>query len=100
MGEGTICVNTALMKRDIEALRQSLLQIYQSMEVLEVSLIRVESFWEGAAKETYFQMLTSQWEHLLHKKQAVETGITQMDQIRQLYMECERQVLGAVTALR
>ncbi len=96
MGAETICVNTILMEKDMEALQYCLLEIYQSMERLEVNLTRLESFWEGVARETYFQAVWEQWGQLLSKKQVVEEGIGQLERIRELYMSCERQVMEAI----
>lgn len=100
MTEQMIRVNTRLMERDLITMGRSLSNIYQLMEGWEVSRAEAERFWEGAAKEAYFQALYGEWKQLEEKARELQEWAGRWEQIKDIYQSCERRVMTEVEGLR
>lgn len=100
MAEWSIRINSRLMKQDVDAMRQILSQIDGRLEILEVNRKRLEGYWEGAAKNAYFQIIEKEWEQFIEYRKETGKQIDKMEEIIGLYGECDRQITQAVESLR
>lgn len=100
MAEWSIRINSRLLKQDVDVMRQILTQIDGRLEILEVNRKRLESYWEGAAKKAYFQVIEKEWEQFIEYRKETGKRIDKLEEIISLYGEGNRQIMHAVESLR
>lgn len=100
MADWSIQINSRLLKQDVDIMRQILSQIDGRLEILEVNRKRLEGYWEGAARNTYFQVIEKEWEQFMGYRKETGKGIDKLEKIISLYGECDRQIMNAVESLQ
>lgn len=99
MTEWYMSVNTLILEQNIENLRQYLSDLYQSMEIGEVTLSYLQGIWSGEAQILFFQSMDRTWEQVESQKKIMENLIGKLEQISSAYGSCERKVMDVIAVL-
>lgn len=92
-------VNTLILEQNIVNLRQYLSDLYQSMEIGEVTLSYLQGIWSGEAQILFFQSMDRTWEQVESQKKIMENLIGKLEQISLAYGSCERKVMDVIAVL-
>lgn len=93
-------IETDRLSSDIENLRNCLSGIKKSGHVMMTSIQQLSSMWEGEAKEAFTVQFESDYKTLENLAGILEKLIQELENAKNQYNNCEKQVGSIIESIR